>query len=173
MPTCSNTPNTVTIHGKKAKIVSFFVPDDNPSEMQPVNHFESTSGTLSPSTSCFKEMALKKLMLCKPKTSKPPQKWQRVNPLGGVVTSDEQFEEILAEAQKKEIEKEKRERKEERERKKIEKMKQRKISTKGLKKQNIKGRKLPAKENIDDCGEKSDNSETSSLESGEDVYEDK
>ena len=34
-----NTPNTVTIHGKKGKIVSFFVPDDNPSEMQPVNHF--------------------------------------------------------------------------------------------------------------------------------------
>ena len=59
-PTCSNTPNMVTIHGKKGKIVSFFVPDGNPSKMQPVNHFQSTSGTLSPSTSSFKEMALKK-----------------------------------------------------------------------------------------------------------------
>ena len=56
-------------------------------------------------------MALKKIdALQTPKTRKPPQKWQRVNPLGSVVTSDEQFEEILAEAQKKEeVEKEKRE----------------------------------------------------------------
>ena len=54
--------------------------------------------------------------------------------MGGVVISDEQFEEILAEAQKKEeMEKEKRERKEERERKKIEKIKQGQISTKGIK----------------------------------------
>ena len=59
-PTCSNTPNMVTIYGKKGKIVSFFVPDGNPSKTQPVNHFQSTSGTLSPSTSSFKEMALKK-----------------------------------------------------------------------------------------------------------------
>ena len=164
----------VTIHGKKGyKIVSFFVPDDNPFEMQPVNHFQSTSGTLCPSTSCFKEMALKKLMLCKPKTSKPPQKWQKVNPLGGVVTSDEQFEEILAEAQKKEeMEKEKRERKKERDRKKTEKMKQGKISTKGLKKQSIKRRKLPAKENIDNYSEKSEDSGTSGSELDEDAYED-
>ena len=55
--------------------------------------------------------------------------------MGGVVISDEQFEEILAEAQKKEeMEKEKRQRKEERERKKIEKLKQGKISAKGIKK---------------------------------------
>ena len=93
--------------------------------------------------------------------------------MGNVVTSDEQFEEILGEAQKKEeMEKEKRERKKERERKKIVKMKQGKISTKGLKKQTIKGRKLPAKENIDDYSEKSEDSGTSSSESDEDVYED-
>ena len=173
-PTCSNTPNTVTIHGKKGKIVSFFVPDDKPSEMQPVNNFQSTSGTPSPSASSFKEIALKKIdALQTPKTSKPPQKRQRVNPLGGVVTSDKQFEEILAEAQKKEeMEKEKRERKEERERKKIEKMKQGKISTKGIKKRSIKGRKLPAKENIDDYGEKSEDSESSDSEWDEDLYED-
>ena len=59
--------------------------------------------------------------------------------MGGVVISDEQFEEILAEAQKKEeMEKEKRERKEERERKKIEKIKQGKISTKGIKNKALK-----------------------------------
>ena len=111
-PTCSNTPNMVTIHGKKGKIVSFFVPDGNPSKMQPVNHFQSTSGTLSPSTSSFKEMALKKIdALHTPKPDKPPQKWQTVNPLGIAVTSDKEFQEILAEAQKKqEMEKEKRER---------------------------------------------------------------
>ena len=40
-------------------------------------------------------------------------------------------------------------------------MKQAKISTKGIKKQSIKGRKLPAKENIDNYGEKSEDSETS------------
>ena len=140
IPTCSNTPNTVTIHGKKGKIVSFFVPDGNPSKMQPVNHFQSTSGTLSPSASSFKEMALKKIdALHTPKPNKPPQKWQRVNPLSVVVTSDEQFQEILAEAQKKEeMENEKRERKEERERKKIEKIKQGKISTKGIKNKALK-----------------------------------
>ena len=64
-PSCNNTPNTVTIHGKKEKTVSFFVSNDNPSEMQPLNHFQSTSGTPSPSTSSFKEMALRNLMLCK------------------------------------------------------------------------------------------------------------
>ena len=118
-PTCSNTPNTVTIHGKKGKIVSFFVPDDNPSKMQPVNHFQSTSGTPSPSTSSFQEMALKKIdALQTPKTSKPPQKQQRVNPLGGVVTSDEQFEEILAESQKERRDGEGKEREKRRERKK-------------------------------------------------------
>ena len=111
-PTCSNTPNMVTIHGKKGKIVSFFVPDGNSSKMQPVKHFQSTSGTLSPSTSSFKEMALKKIdALHTPKPDKPPQKWQTVNPLGIAVTSDKEFQEILAEAQKKqEMEKEKRER---------------------------------------------------------------
>ena len=93
--------------------------------------------------------------------------------MGGVVTSDEQFEEILAEAQKKEeMEKEKRERKKERERKKIEKMKQGKISTRGLKKQSIKRRKLPAKENIDNYSEKSEDSGTSGSELDEDAYED-
>ena len=64
-PSCNNTPNTVTIHGKKEKTVSFFVSNDNPSEMQPLNHFQSTSGTPFPSTSSFKEMALRNLMLCK------------------------------------------------------------------------------------------------------------
>ena len=64
-PSCNNTPNTVTIHGKKEKTVSFFVSNDNPSEMQPLNHFQSTSGTPSPSTSSFKEMTLRNLMLCK------------------------------------------------------------------------------------------------------------
>ena len=93
--------------------------------------------------------------------------------MGGVVISDEQFEEILAEAQKKEeMEKEKRERKEERERKKIEKLKQGKISAKGIKKQSTKGRKLLAKENIDDYSEKCEGSETCDSEWNEDVHED-
>ena len=162
----------VTIHGKKAKIVPFFVPDDNPFEMQPVNHFQSTSGTLCPSTSCFKEMAFKKLMLCKPKTSKPLQKWLKVNPLGGVVTSDEQFEEILAESQKERRDGEGKER-EKRERKKENwKNETRKNFNKGNKKQSIKGRKLPAKEKIDDYNEKSEDSETSDSEWDEDVFED-
>ena len=87
-------------------------------------------------------MALKKIdALHTPKPDKPPQKWQTVNPLGIAVTSDKEFQEILAEAQKKqEMEKEKRERerKEERERKKIEKIKQGKISTKGVKNKALK-----------------------------------
>ena len=51
-------------------------------------------------------------------------------------------------------------------------MKQAKISTKGIKKQSIKGRKLPAKENIDNYGEKSEDSETSNSEWDEDVNKD-
>ena len=51
-------------------------------------------------------------------------------------------------------------------------MKQAKISTKGINKQSIKGRKLPAKENIDNYGEKSEDSETSDSEWNEDVYKD-
>ena len=91
------------------------------------------------------QVALRRWLLKKidalhtPKPDKPPQKWQTVNPLCIVVTTDEQFQEILAEAQKKqEMEKEKRERKEERERKKIEKIKQGKISTKGIKNKALK-----------------------------------
>ena len=100
------------------------MPDDNPSEMQPVNHFQSTSGTPSPSTSSFKEMALKKIdALQTPKTSKPPQKQQRVNPLGGVVTSDEQLEEILAESQKERRDGEGKEREREKKREKERKLK--------------------------------------------------
>ena len=59
------------------------------------------------------------------KTSKLPQKQQKVNPADVIVTSDEQFDRILAHALKKdEIEMEKKERKEKkRERKKINKRK--------------------------------------------------
>ena len=120
-PICTSTPNTVTIHGKKDKIALFFVSDDSPSEMKPVNQFQSSSRTLTPCTSSFKEMALKKIdALQTPEASRPPQKRQRVNPLGGVFFSYEQFDKILEEAQKKKRWRRKRE-KEEREWKKMEK----------------------------------------------------
>ena len=73
---------------------------------------------------------------------------------------------------KEEMEKRKKERKEERERKTMEKIKQGKISTKGIKKQSIKRSKLSAKENIDDYDEKSEDSENSDSEWDEDVYKD-
>ena len=64
-PICTSTPNTVTIHGKKDKIALYFLSDDSPSEMKPRNQFQSSSGTLIPCTRSFKEMVLKKSILCK------------------------------------------------------------------------------------------------------------
>ena len=48
-------------------------------------------------------MALKKIdSLQTPKSTKPPEKRRKVNPLGGIVTSDEQFEELISEGKWKE-----------------------------------------------------------------------
>ena len=48
-------------------------------------------------------MTLKKIYsLQTPKSTKPPEKRRKVNPLGGIVTSDEQFEEIISERKLKE-----------------------------------------------------------------------
>ena len=59
--------------------------------------------------------------------------------MSGVVTSNEQFDKILAEAQKKEEMdlRRKKKRNEERKRKKMEKIKQGKVSIKGIRKQSL------------------------------------
>ena len=67
--------------------------------MQRVTQGLSTSFSLA----SFKNMALNKIhSLQTPKSTKPPEKRRKVNPLGGIVTSDEQFEEIISEGKRKE-----------------------------------------------------------------------
>ena len=58
----TNTHNTVTLIGTKGKIAPFFLCDDNPSKTQPVNCFQSTSGTVPLSGSSW---LLKQLMTIK------------------------------------------------------------------------------------------------------------
>ena len=58
----TNTHNTVTLIGTKGKIAPFFLCDDNPSKTQPVNCFQSTSGTVPLSGSSW---LLKQLMTSK------------------------------------------------------------------------------------------------------------
>ena len=95
----TDTTESVTINGKKGKILSFFVSDEKPTEMQRVTQGSSTSFSLA----SFKKLALKKIdSLQTPKSTKPPEKRRKVNPLGGIVTSDEQFEEIISEGKRKE-----------------------------------------------------------------------
>ena len=99
----TNTSKTVTRIGKKGKIISFFLCDDNHSKIQPANCFQSTSGTVPLSRTSFM-MPLKTIdALQTPKTNKSPQK---ENPLDDVVTLNGQLDKILAEAQKAQKEKE-------------------------------------------------------------------
>ena len=94
-------PKEAVINDQKGKIISFFVPDDNPSQMIPVPEQISLNVTPSSSCSSFKEVALKKIdELQTPEASKPTQKRKKVNPFGTLVTSDEQFDEVMQEEQK-------------------------------------------------------------------------
>ena len=90
---------SATFEGKQGKVVSYFVPDDNPSNM-----------VLLPSTSClpskgnssasFKELFLKKLDQQSTSTPKPGKR-RKVNPYGAIVTADEQFQQAIEGAEKK------------------------------------------------------------------------
>ena len=101
-PTSSRTQSDVTIDGKKGKIVSFFVPDDNSACMTPLPQHTQVGNT-TPTSFSFKEMALKKIdELHTPKASQPQSTRKRVNPFRGLVTSDEQFQLAIEEAKKKE-----------------------------------------------------------------------
>ena len=110
-----------SINGQKGKIISFFVPDESPAEMQRVPSALSSTPKQS-----FKETMQKQIdMLQTPKSSKPQEKRRKVNPLGNVVTSDEHFEVALTEAKRKENEKkEKKDRKEKRKQKENKKTKE-------------------------------------------------
>ena len=61
IPSTSKSKEAV-INDQKGKIISFFVPDDNPLQMIPVTP-EQISLNVTPSSSCssFKEVALKKI----------------------------------------------------------------------------------------------------------------
>ena len=139
-PTSANTTNTVM---RKSVKLCHSLCDDNPSKIQPANPFQSTSSTQPSSISSFKTVLQKFDSLQTSKTSKLPQKQQKVNPADGIVTSDEQFDRLLAHALKKdEIEMEKKEKKKKRkEENRQKKIRKKRRNTKGIKtsviKQNI------------------------------------
>ena len=123
----TSSPSTVTIDGKKGKIVSYFVLDDDPSEMTRINNPSPYQNVTPTSSMSFKDIALKKIDdLQTPKTSKPSEeKRKRINPFSELVTSDKKFQEIFDEEQQKEkAKKEKIERKKEKEKKSKQKEKQ-------------------------------------------------
>ena len=153
----ANTPtNTVTIDGKRGKIISFFVPEGNPNGMQRVDHITSPE-TPSPSHSSFKEMALKKIDdLQTPKNTKPSGKRRKVNPFGDIITSDEQFEVIQTEGLRKEQEeKEKKERKEKKKANEKERKEMKRKEPEGVK-ENEDGENLPLLAVTDDDDDDSD-----------------
>ena len=95
----------VVVDGKKGKIISFFVPDDNPSEMSRIETPTTTPNTTPNSSKGFKEVALKMIDdLDTPKSAKSTaekEKRRRVNPFCELVTSDAKFQEVLAEEKQK------------------------------------------------------------------------
>ena len=111
--------STVSIDGKKGKVVSFFVPDDDPSVMTRL----ASPNHASTSSQSFQGIALEMLddLQQTPKSSKrhilgKGAKRRRVDPLGELVTSDKKFEEIENEEKEKAVKiKEKEARKKEKE----------------------------------------------------------
>ena len=87
---------SMTIDGVQGKVVSFFIPDDNPSAMHRVD--ATSQNTSSPSTS-FSEVALKRLdeIQKRPAPLSNVPRRRKVNPLGSIVTNDSEFERAAVE----------------------------------------------------------------------------
>ena len=107
IPSTSKSKEAV-INDQKGKIIYFFVTDDNPLQMIPVTP-EQISLNVTPSSPCssFKEVALKKNRLITNSKDIKAHSKKKVNPFGTLVTSDEQFDEVMQEEQKKRIKVEK------------------------------------------------------------------
>lgn len=118
------TSDSLTVDGKKGKVISFFVPEDDPASITRID--TPTLTTPESSKRTFQQMALKTIEdlhnSSNSSSKKEVTKRRKVNQDSELVTSDQKFEKILNEEKEKEAKKrEKEAKKKEKEEKKKEK----------------------------------------------------
>ena len=108
------------------RVISYFVPDDKPEDIMSMDSSNSSSSTplcstptASTSQKSFQELCLEKLDRKPEKIAAATGTRKKVNPYSEIVTSDEQFERIIKEAERKDEEKANKARKKEEKAKKM------------------------------------------------------